>query len=222
MVTTISESDICNMSLDLLLQENEEQVVDIVEPSTETEEICARWYDVTRRALLRKRVWNFAKTRVILTAASGDTPPFGFTTKHNLPNDWLRKVWLSDSSDRDSAELPTTDYTIEGSTTGQLQVLSDITGNLYAVYIRDFKETEFFEPLFLVNLVADLAANMAYKITGSNVNRKELYDLATEMLGGASAVDTAEEPPKRVERSNVRNLRRRKLYQGDNTIWNGS
>lgn len=216
MVTTLSESEICNLSLDLLLQTNEETVVDITEPSTETEAICKRWYNASRRAVLRKRTWSFARSRKILTADTSGSPEFGWSTAHNLPNDYVRRVKLTDSSEQDAPPLLDTEFIVEGN-----QILSNITGNLYLVYIKDFTQTEFFDPLFVIHLAVEMALNMSYKFTGSNTNRQALLKIAEETMSAASSVNSAENKPRRTERSDVRTLRRRGLSRDDTTIWNG-
>ena len=75
MLSTVTDAQICNMSMDLLLQTPEEEVVDLTNPTNDTDKLCKRWYDPTRRAVLRKRVWNFAKRRKVLTANASETRP---------------------------------------------------------------------------------------------------------------------------------------------------
>ena len=216
MVTTVSEAQIGNMALDLLLQTNEEVLLDIVTPTTETEQILKRWYDPARRAVLRKRIWNFAKTRIILTkvTGTGSTPVFGFENKHNLPNDFIRFVKLSADSDLFAPRLSRERYTLENN-----QILSDVDGNLFLIYIRDFTSTGFFDPLFVIHLAVELAWYISYKITGSNVNRESLMKIADETMSAASSVDAAEEPPRRIEESVPRDLRRRRFSGRRTTFW---
>ena len=61
MATVSSAVGICNLALDTLKQES---VANIESPVSIEESLCARWYDVTRRELLRSHPWSFARTRV--------------------------------------------------------------------------------------------------------------------------------------------------------------
>ena len=54
--------DICNLALDFLKQ-NKTLVTSITSPVSVEEITCARWYDVTRKALLRSHYWVFARKR---------------------------------------------------------------------------------------------------------------------------------------------------------------
>lgn len=63
MASPTVDVDICNLALDLLKQ-NKTVTQDITTTPTSEEEItCARWYHVTREALLRSHYWVFARKR---------------------------------------------------------------------------------------------------------------------------------------------------------------
>jgi len=82
-----SPVDVCKLALDLIKQTA--IITNITNPTTEEEVICARWYDSTRRALLRKHFWVFARTRKAISRDS-TAPPFGYADAYNLPTDYLR------------------------------------------------------------------------------------------------------------------------------------
>ena len=84
-----SKNDICNLSLDYLKQN---PINSIDTPSTNTEHIFARWYDVERQAALRAHPWKFAIKRMDLTPDPNNVPLFGYLYAYPLPSDWIRKV----------------------------------------------------------------------------------------------------------------------------------
>jgi len=197
-----SASKICNLALDHILQTNEEAVTDITAPTSETEKICARWYDQTRREVLRRKPWNFALKRVALTATT-DTPAFGYDRAFNLPNDFIRVVSLEDPS-LSMPEFPMS-YQLEGN-----QILTNMEAdtNLNLRYIYDFTSVAKMDSLFINLLVVTLAKNMAYKFSASTSDVQRLDSLMREAMAAAGAIDGQERPPIKLERSGARTRRR--------------
>lgn len=70
---TDSPTDICNLALDILKQEN---IDDIDDTDDNLAVLCARHYDDVRRQVLRAHPWNFAKTEKVISVdelIDGDT-----------------------------------------------------------------------------------------------------------------------------------------------------
>lgn len=196
MSTATNKIDVCRLALDFLDQDAEE-VTSIDSPTTELEKICARWYDVSRRAELRNNVWNFAKARDVLTKAS--TPGFGYDDAYNIPNDYLRLVALGDDED-----FPEVDFEIEGN-----QILIDNNaGDLKIRYIFDQTNVVRFDSLFVELCALRMARNMAKKITGSDTIAGKMIDVYDKISPSAYAVDGQERPPQKVNRSPWRAARR--------------
>ena len=101
-----SSTDICNLSLDML---HAGTVQDVENPTTATEELLERWYNQTRRKLLREHPWNFATKRTIL-AASATAPAFQYTSAFPVPSDFIRMLSLQTD---ESASISGESYTIE-------------------------------------------------------------------------------------------------------------
>ncbi len=78
--------DIANMALSLLKIPS---VTSITVPTNEVETACYLWYDNSRKQILRKHPWNFAKKRATLYAITTD-PAFEFDHKFLLPSDFVR------------------------------------------------------------------------------------------------------------------------------------
>lgn len=196
MSTATSALDVCRLALDLLDQDAEE-VTSIDTPETENEKICARWYDVTRRAMLREGVWNFAIKRAVLTKSN--TPSFGYADAYNLPNDFLR--YLTTGADEQQPEV---DYEIEN---GQI-LIDNNAGNLNLRYIFDQTDVTKFDSSFVEAFSIRLARNMAKKITGKDSSAKSMIEIWKDLVGTAYSVDGQERPPRKVDRSRWRAARK--------------
>ena len=203
MVAPTSTADICNLALDYLLQTNEEVVTNIDTPNTQTEVICQRWYDQTRREVLRKGIWNFALRRKVLTA-DATAPAFGFTRAFNLPVDFIRIATIENPDNTEP--FPIVNYEIENN---QILLNADADASLNLRYVANVEAVTSFDSLFVQALAVRLAYNIAYKFTSSNTNVQRLDGVFREALAGARAVDGIERPPRRIERSNA--LTRRRL-----------
>lgn len=89
----IASVDIANLALDLLSQD---PVTSIVNPASPAADVMARWYDQTRRLLLRKYIFNFARKVALLTVdANAPTHP-EFVNGYALPTDLVRLLKLGD------------------------------------------------------------------------------------------------------------------------------
>lgn len=180
---------ICNLALDVLKQA---PIASIDTPQSSTEIICARWYDKTRRELLRKHTWNFAKTRQILTADAA-TPEFGYGYAFNLPNDYIRLCTIGDDAIDDIRRR----YEIED---GQLLIDND-SSSLKISYIYNCEDVTKFDPMFVSCLVLTMANNMATKFSATAAVKTQIKDDLAEIVPWATAVDGQERPPKRIQTS---------------------
>lgn len=203
MTGATSKADICNLALDHLgQQDSEDPVTNIDTPETQTEVICARWYDVTRCMLLRKHPWNFAIKRAVLTP-TGTAPAFGFTHAFNLPNDFLRFLTLDDPNSLDP--VIETSYQMENN---QLLLNSVDGASLNLRYISDFEDVPQMDALFVDAFAIRMALRMAFKFSASNTDIQRLEQLDRDILAAAKAIDGQERPPLRVERSRALTFRR--------------
>ncbi len=199
-----SPVDICRLALDLLKQNA--VISSITNPTTSEEVVCARWYDATRRALLRKHFWVFARTRATISRDSV-APPFGYSDAYNLPTNFLRKHFIGD----DSINNYIKDYEIESR-----QILLNNSGatSLNIGYIIDVTTVGKFDALFTLLLAAELANNMAYSFTGKNTVIERLENTLLRLRTEAKAVNGQDRPPKRIQSSKFQNARRKLTTTG--------
>lgn len=191
-----SETDICNLALDHL---NQGPITSIENPTGKISGLCARWYDQTRRGVLRSHTWNCAKKRTSL-AALAEAPSYEFNTQYALPSDFLRVVTIGNPSD--------VIYKLYSIESGNLLVNSG-GGALPFSYIYNMTNIEDMDPLLVEALAAALARNIAYPITGSNSTVQRMQAILEDILDNAKVVDGQEQPPRRYERSRFKESRRR-------------
>lgn len=193
----LSETDVCNLALDLL---NQDPITGIETPETETESVCARWYDQTRLALLRAHPWNFATKRRTITV-DGTAPVFGYTKRFELPNNFVRLVSIGDETE---TEEIITDYQVEDG-----YVLASPSGDEIDIrYVYDITNVAQFDAQFTILLAAKMAMNISYKFTVQNSVYERIKDIVSTNTPESYSVDGQERPPKRVESSKLIKARR--------------
>lgn len=212
-----SSTDICNLALDLLSVDN---IQDVESPTNATEEILARWYDQSRRKLLREHPWSFATKRIIL-AADNTTPPFGYRAQFSVPSDFVRLCALStDLSTDEEYLLPPQAYQFENNKILLNDYYDDAT-SVKLIYVFDKKEVSQFDPMFIDLLAYEIALSVAYKLSETNTNVERINNLKRERSMMAKAIDGQERPPQKIERSKLLSARRRagKTHRTDRTIF---
>jgi len=202
-----SSTDIGNLAMDLL---GASTVNNIDVPTTSTESLLHRWYDQSRRKVLRGHPWNFASTRAQL-AASSTVPPFGFTASFPVPNDFIRLNSVQDSEGNPVAKKA---YTFENSS-----ILSNVdSGILRIKYVYNITDVNLFDPLFIDLLCLDIAIGIAFKITDSNTNVQRIGELQKMRRVIAMAIDGQESPPERREVSKSIDARRSNVNHNSHRI----
>lgn len=198
-----SSTDICNLALDLL---SSGTVQDIENPSNPTEELLNRWYDQCRRKVLREHPWNFAAKRIQLAASSTD-PVFGYDTQFPVPSDFIRLLTINDSVYTADVPASSTLYKVENGNILISNLFSD-SATLNLLYVCDYTNVSGMDPMFIDVLAYEIALSVAYKVAESNGNIERIATLAKERKALAKAIDGQESPPKVIERSRSRHVRR--------------
>jgi hypothetical protein len=208
MTALSSPVQVCNLALSHLGQP---AITSITAPKSESEQVCALWYDVTRQALLREYVWRFAKHRANISRSG--TPLFDWASAYTLPPDFLRLL-----SVKGTIEVHQTDYyDIED---GAI-LLQGNTATVPLRYIRDVTNVQSWDALFSILMSLTLALNMAYKFTLKKGLLDTLNNRYTLELPKAITVNSQERPPRRIQRSNYLAARRNGSYSGDGNYFTG-
>jgi hypothetical protein len=193
----VDEVGISNMGLDFL---KAKPATNIRDPKTPEETICARWYDTSRRQVLRAHPWNFAKARAILSR-NATAPIFGYPDKYALPNDFLRLRFI----DEETETLVGKDYQIEG---GFILIDEGGASSINIGYIKDETVVNKWDELCKRYVAAQMAYNMAYSFTGKESTRTAMANMLHDIRLEARAVNGQDNPPRRVTRSKVIGARR--------------
>lgn len=152
--------DIFNQALVLC---GSEAVLATVDDANKEGRLCRLYYDQARRACLQRHVWKFATKRVNIEQDITETPAFGFTARHLVPEDYIRIVKFNENFEEK--------WTREGR-----YFLSYNSSTIKVRYVFDETLIEKWDPLFLDVVVAELANRICYALTQSN-ERKEDADM---------------------------------------------
>lgn len=186
--------DIVNMAVDIVGQK---VVASIEEPNTDVERLGQRWYDATRRALLREQVWNFAQKYKTIPRA-GAAVDGVYADAYNYPNDLIRLNIVGEDP-----TYPITAYRLAGR-----QIYASEGSSLSIYYNYDATDVPDFDPLFVDYLALRLAERIAYKLT----KKKSVVEMTSGLIKLAdpkvSSVDGQERPPIRIQQSKYLNARR--------------
>ena len=192
-----SQTDIANLALDHLGQT---PVNSITTPKTKVEELCARWYEQTRRFLLEHYDWNFAIKRAILAPLSEEVP-FGYETQYELPEDLLNLLSVGEDYYYDH---PNT-YTVEGNRL----LTRKLNGANYAPiqdnqlpirYVENFTNVAGMTASFIQAFALLYAANLAQPLTNSSSKIQQLEARFVVVVKMAKINDAVRSPIKRVNR----------------------
>ena len=221
MAVISSEVGICNLALSHL---DAGIVADIsTSPQTAEELECQRWYDTARRGLLRKFVWNFARTRKTITRDTA-APVFGFTDAYTFPFGFLRLLLFGNATE--VGELyhwyaHRFRYEIEGR---KLLINNSAAASINLVYIHDNTDVSEYDALFIETLALKLAYKMAYRFSTKRSTVIRISEELEQKEQEAVSIDGQERPPRKIQRSRLGAARRRhglSTVAGKNTIFGG-
>jgi len=185
----ISAVDICNLALSEL---GNKPISNIITPTTLEETICAKHYDNTRRYVLRKHLWNFAKKRVVLSRSG--TPEFEYEDQYPLPSDFIRIIKASSTGDEKY-----TDYDLAND---YLLLHAGGATAINLIYVFDNKIVAKWDPMFVRLISLYLAKNMSFEITKKNSVKESILTEINLIEGEIKGIDGQDRPPRRVEQSN--------------------
>lgn len=205
MARSSSKTQIFNLTLGHLKSDPVENI-DPPTPGSKAAAVGAKWYDDARRSALEEHPWGFAKKRMQIQPEAA-APLFEYSTKYELPPDYIRLIRLGELwwNDQDL------DYTIEDG-----YILCNETGPLDLVYVYDIEKVTKFSPKFIIAFSYRLAQFAGYEITGSQSVVQAMEALFTKELTTASSIQGQNRPTRRVQRSKLQNAR---MNQGRNRGW---
>jgi hypothetical protein len=189
-----SDVAIFNLALD---QIKESSISIISTPVTNTEALCARWYDLIRQATLSAYNWNFAlKSANILLVGTPEVSDY--SDYYQLPNDYLKLRAIEDPK----IPIGRKDFEIQGR-----YLLYSYGGeaSLPIWYTKDETDVSLYPALFIRLLSAELAVVFGKKLTARPAVMKDIKEDLVEARRLARAADGQMRPPKRYESSRIVN-----------------
>lgn len=160
MTIITSAVGICNLALGHL---KINPIASIEVPESIEASICAKYYDITRQAVLESYNWAFAMKRATLAEDSSD-PIFGWSSQSSsMPSDFLKLVGVYDNSGEMYINTDNQYFEFEGG-----HILTDLSAPYYIKYIADITDVAKFDRLFVMNLSYALAVNMSENLKVSS------------------------------------------------------
>lgn len=185
---------ICNLALDLL-NEKHITIINPPTPNNTTEQLCARWYDLTRRKLLEATNWAFAQMSE--QVSRGGTPTIDrYADYYVFPNNYLKLTAITDWN----LPLQKWDYRIEGK---NILLNNGGASSVDLYFIQDIEDVTMFPGYFSDLLAGLLALSMARKLTAKPSVLTFLSEYITEARRVAIGSNGQLQPPRRYERSKI-------------------
>lgn len=144
-----SADAICNLALDYV---GTKSIVSRTEKDSNSAKLCSRWYDISRRSLLKDLQASFSIKRTSL-AENFDTPVFGYLHSYTLPHDCLKLLSIND-------RLDMLNYPVE-----QNCILCDIPKIIYIRYVFDCQDVSSYDDEFKECLALKIASNICIPLT---------------------------------------------------------
>lgn len=190
-----STVDICNLALSRLGDKNTVESLD--KPTKQAERVFAKWYDITRRATLRRMMPSFAIRRK-LWAKSAEKPEFGYSNAYEYRQDCVKVLGIGN---RDN---PVTDYAVEG---GFVLTNEDFQTGLPVRYIADVKDISKYSENFIELFSLFLAYNVAPELTESTARIKWLESAIAMKTMEIMGIDSQENKPIIIKRGRLQEAR---------------
>lgn len=185
-----SKNEICNLALGHL--GNFGTVSDIDTPTNDKEITFALWYDISRQALLKMVMPNFALARRLVSELVISIP-FGYANAFEYPSDCLKVLGLGNIDQR--ADFT---YSIEGNV---IYTDDDWEDGMQLRFIRDIIDVNAMSPEFKMLLSWYLAGNVAQDIT-QDANKVALIEkILPGKMSELSGLQAQENRPIRISNS---------------------
>lgn len=146
---TNSPVEICNLALDYV---GSKPIESFEDKDNKSSKLCKRWYDISRRAVLKDLQASFTIKRAVL-AESVQVPVFGYAHSYKLPHDCLKMLSVNRRTDPQN-------YPIEGDS-----ILCDIPEKIHIRYISDCTNISLYDDEFIECLALKIASNICIPLT---------------------------------------------------------
>jgi len=145
-----SDVEICNLALDYLGSGN---IVSREIKSDKSAKLCDRWYDISRRSVLKDLNASFSIKRAALATVADFTPVYGYSNAFALPDKCLKILNVEDPMQLER-------YQIEGK-----YLYCDYSDVVNVRYIYDEEDVSLYDDEFVELLALKLARNICMPLT---------------------------------------------------------
>jgi len=145
-----TDVEICNLALDYL---GSGSIVSRSDKADKTAKLCDRWYDISRRSILKDLNASFSIKRAALATATDFTPVYGYSNAFNLPDKCLKILNIEDPMQAER-------YQIEGK-----YLYCDYSNIVNVRYIYDEEDVSLYDDEFIELLALKLARNICMPLT---------------------------------------------------------
>lgn len=180
-------TDVCNIALAHIAKVK----IASIEEETETARQCKRFYDYTKKSLLREYTWGFAKKIIKLSELDASSPYWKYLYAYPEKCICVRKIFCGTNTGQCVRENEKEKWDLYLAEDNVLAVGCDIP-QAYMEYTYDVDDVELFSADFLEALTHMLAFNICIQITGSSTLQQTQYQLAQNALMRAKYTTAAE------------------------------
>lgn len=184
--------EICNLALSCLGEKSTVENID--NPTKQSEIVCSKWYDVSRRTALRQLMPSFARKRE-LWAKDGDyKPAFGYEYAYKYKSECLKVLGLGVVGNVRN------DYAVEDS---HILVNENYEDGLPVRFVADIKDLTVFSDDFVQMFAWFLARDICTELTASSQKYGEIEQILNSKIQQFCSVDAQENRPVRVKNSEL-------------------
>ena len=190
MTSTLTQTDIANMALDIL----HEGPIGSLEDDDPNARRMKRNFSAWRDSFLAMHNWNFATERASLPADSV-APAYGWAKRYLVPGDCLRVLPITKDGNFEGAKIR---FQVEGQ-----YILTDQTAPLRVLYIKRITDFGLWSPVTVSAFAAYMASKISHAVTGKASYAELAARLFREEYSEAKRVDGLQGTIERPDYSNV-------------------
>lgn len=183
--------EICNLALSCLGEKSSVENID--NPTKQSEIVCQKWYDVSRRTALRQLMPSFARKREIWALDGEYKPAFGYEYAYKYKNDCLKVLGIGNISNRN-------DYAVED---GHILINEEFEEGLPIRYVADVKDLSQFTDDFVQMFAWFLARDICTELTESASKYGQIEQILEKKIQEFCSVDGQENKPVRIKNSEL-------------------
>lgn len=183
--------EICNLALSCLGEKSTIENID--NPTKQTEIVCSKWYDVSRRTALRQLMPSFARKRELWAEDADYKPAFGYEYAYKYKNECLKILGIGNIGNKEG-------YAVEDQ---HILINEYYEDGLPVRYVADVKDLSIFSDDFVQMFAWFLARDICTELTESSQKYGQIEEILAQKVQQFCSVDAQENKPIRVKNSDL-------------------